>query len=213
MTDRSRTLFLSLIFLLSLSCASGCTSVRTSDTHNTTAAIQSYNAWIAQQQDFDRNVGGSITQIGDHITTYNREIARDQTDYALLRSDIAKDRGVLDQWGSGLDNLTAATDGFEKITAKLTYGNTSAAKTKATLGLITQYMRIYTTDMGNARQHLIDYENNEEKYVGTDNPDYWNDQYRQDALQAKDQASAALSDADLALGNVTTQAKNLENLQ
>jgi hypothetical protein len=213
MTDRSRTLFLSLIFLLSLSCAAGCTSVRTSDTHNTTAAIQSYDAWIAQQQDFDRNVQGSIAQIGDHINTYNREIARDQPDYPLLRSDIATDRGLLDQWGSGLDNLTAATDRFEKITAKFTYENASAAKTKATLAMITQYMRIYTTDMGNARQHLIDYVNNEETYVGINNPDYANDQYLQDAIQAKDQASAALSDADLASRNITVQAKNLENLQ
>ncbi len=213
MTGRSRTLFLILFFLLCLSCAAGCTSVRISDTHNTTAAVQSYNTWAAQQQGFNRDIHGSIAQIGDHISTYNREIAGDQPDYALLRADIAKDHELLDQWGSGLDSLTAATDRFEESTTKLTYGNASAAKTKATLGMITQYMKIYTTDMGNARQHLIEYVNNEEMYVGSDDPDYWNDQYLQNAMQAKDQAYAALADADVASGNITSQAKNLENLQ
>ncbi len=145
--------------------------------------------------------------------SYNREIARDQPDLTLLRANDAEDRQVLDRWGTGLDNLTAATDRFEQSSAKLTYENTSAAKTKATLAQMTQYMRIYTTDMGNARQHLIDYVNNAETYIGTDDPDYWNDQYRQNAMQAKDQASAALADADVALGNITAQAKNLESLQ
>jgi len=212
MTGRSRTLFLSLLFLLCLSCAAGCTSVRTSDTHNVTAAVLNYNTWAAQQQGFNRNVQGSIAEIGDHITTYNREIASDQPDFALLRADISKDRGLLDQWGSGIDSLTAATARFESTT-KLTYGDASAVKTKATLGMITQYMKVYTTDMGNARQHLIEYVNNEETYIGTDDPDYWNDQYRQDAMQAKDQALAALADADVASGNITAQSKNLENLQ
>jgi hypothetical protein len=213
MTGRSRILFLSLLVLLCLSCAAGCTSVRTSDTHNTTGAVLSYNNWASQQQSFNRNVQGSIAEIGDHISTYNREIASDQPDFALLRSDIATDRELLDQWGSGLDSLTAATARFEESTTKFTYGNASAVKTKATLGMITQYMKIYTTDMGNARQHLIEYVNDEEIYIGTDDPDYWNDQYRQDAMKAKDQAFAALADADVASGNVTAQAKNLENLQ
>jgi hypothetical protein len=79
--------------------------------------------------------------------------------------------------------------------------------------MMTQYMKIYAVDMGNARQHLIEYVDNAGTYIQPDDPDYWNDNYRQRAMQAKDQALPALSYGDSALGNLTAQAQKLEQLQ
>jgi hypothetical protein len=187
--------------------------VRTADTHNTTAAIQSYNTWIAQQRNFDLEVQGTIGQIGNDIKTYNTEIARDQPNVALLRENLAKDHQLLEQLGSGIDNLTAATSRFEQITATLQYDKASATSTIETLDMISQYMKIYTLDMGNAHQHLIEYVNNAEAYIRTDDPNYWNDKYRQDAMLAKDQGSKAFAESNLALENITIKAQQLEKLQ
>jgi uncharacterized protein YceK len=202
-----------LVFLLSLTCTAGCFSVRTADTHNTTIAIQQYNTWVSGQNVFDRNVRSTVAQIGDHVTTYNTEIAKDQPDYSLLRANLVTDRQLLDQWGTGIDNLSAATDRFDKSTATLTYDNASKVRVKESLGMMTQYMKIYALDMGNARQHLIEYVDNAETYIRPDDPDYWNDNYRQHAMQAKDQALPALADGDSVLGNLTAQAQKLEQLQ
>jgi len=68
-------------------------------------------------------------------------------------------------------------------------------------------------NLGNSRQYLIDYVNNAEAYINQDDPDSWNDNYRQMALQAKEQASASLTDGDAALKNITEQAGQLEKLQ
>ena len=202
-----------LVFLLSLTCTAGCFSVRTADTHNTTVALQQYNSWVSGQNVFDRNVRSTITQIGNHVSTYNTEIAKDQPDYSLLRANLATDRQLLDQWGTGIDNLSAATDRFDQNTAALTYDNASKERVQESLGMMTQYMKIYAVDMGNARQHLIEYVNNAETYIQPDDPDYWNDNYRQQAMQAKDQALPALADGDMVLGNLTAQAQKLEQLQ
>ena len=202
-----------LVFLLSLTCTAGCFSVRTADTHNTTIAVQQYNTWVSGQNVFDRNARSTIAQIGDHINTYNTEIAKDQPDYSLLSTNLATDRQLLDQWGTGIDNLSAATDRFDQSTATLTYDNASKARVKESLGMMTQYMKIYAVDMGNARQHLIEYVDNAGTYIQPDDPDYWNDNYRQRAMQAKDQALPALSYGDSALGNLTAQAQKLEQLQ
>jgi hypothetical protein len=202
-----------LVFLLSLSCTAGCFSVRTADTHNTTIAIQQYNTWVSGQKVLDRNVRSTITQIGGHIITYNTEIAKDQPDLALLHANLATDRQLLDQWGAGIDTLSAATDRFDQGTATLTYDNASKARVRESLGMMTQYMKIYAVDMGNARQHLIEYVDNAETYIRPDDPDYWNDNYRQRAMQAKDQATPSLAEADAVLGNLTAQAQKLEQLQ
>jgi hypothetical protein len=202
-----------LVFLISLSCTAGCISVRTADTHNTTIAVQNYNTWVSGQNVFDRNARNSIAQIGDHIITYNTEIAHDHPDLALLRANLATDRHLLDQWGAEGDNLSAATDRFDQGTARLTYDNASTIRVRESLGLMTRYMKIYAVDMGNARQHLIEYVNNAETYIRPDDPDYWNDNYRQRAMQAKDQTSPAITDADAVLGNLTAQAQTLEHLQ
>jgi len=213
MARRMRLVAVILVFLFSLSCTAGCFSVRTADTHNTTIAIQEYNTWVSDQKVFDRNVRGTIAQIGDHITTYNTEIAKDRPDYALLRANLATDRQLLDQWDTGIDNLSASTDTFDQSTSKLMYDNASKARVRDDLGLMTQYMKIYAVYMGNARAHLVEYVENAGIYVQPDDPDYWNDNYRQRAMQAKDQALPAIADADSALGNLTAQAQKLEQLQ
>jgi len=202
-----------LLFLVSFTCATGCASVRTADTHNTTVAVKEYNAWVVKHQVFDRDVRDIIAQMGIHIQTYNSEIEKEQPDFIFLRSNLANDRQLLDRWGRDLDDLNAATEQFSKNTSYLQYDNSSVIRTHQTLDLMTQYMNIYAVNMGNARQHLIEYVNNAESYTSTDTPDYWNDNYRQAAMNAKDQATAALADGDTALGNITEQARQLENMQ
>jgi hypothetical protein len=78
---------------------------------------------------------------------------------------------------------------------------------------MTRYMRISIVDRGNARQHLIDYVNNAKAYITPDDPDYWNDNLRQNALTAKGQAVVSLSEGDAVLKNITQQAAVLEKLQ
>jgi len=213
MLSRIRIVSNVLVLLVFLTCLAGCVSVRTADTHNTTIAVRDYNTWASGQSVFDRNARGTIAQIGNHIITYNTEIAKDHPDYSLLRANLAADRQLLDQWGTGIDNLSAATDTFDQSTSKLVYENASKVKVRDDLALMIQYMKIYAVDMGNARQHLIEYEDNAETYIRPDDPDYWNDIYRQHAMQAKDQALPAIADADAALANLSVQARNLEQLQ
>lgn len=191
----------------------GCISLRTADTHDTTTAIQSYNTWVSVQQVFDRDTRNATRQIGEHISTYNGEIAKNDPEYSLLQQNLASDRQLLDQWGTGLDNLSAATEKFEADTVTLAYDNASKVKVMNELAMIDQYMKIYETHMGNARQHLIEYVNDAKAYTGPEDPDYWNEKYRQAAMQAKDQAQESIAEADLALGNLTLHARNLEQLQ
>jgi len=202
-----------LIFLFFLTCAAGCTSVRTADTHNISVAVQNYNSWVSGQKEFDRMTRDTFTLMSDHVSTYNTEIAKDHPDYPLLRENLAQDQQLLDQWGTRLDALTAATDSFDQDTAALTYDNATVTQTRNTLGLMTQYMKIYSVDMGNARQYLIDYVNNADAYIGPDDPDYWNDNYRQKALRAKEQAVSTLAESDGVLKNITEKARDLQNLQ
>lgn len=213
MNRRLGMFFILGIFLLLLSCAAGCTSVRTADTHNVTVSVRNYNTWVSGQEEFDRDVTSIIALTGDHVNTFNEEIAKNQPDVVLLRANLAKDRQLLDRWGSGLDNLTAATDRFQDETTSLTFDDTPLDKVRKTLGVMTQYMKIYTISRGNARQHLIEYINNAEVYIGTDDPDYWNDKYRQEALQAKERAILAIAEGDAALGNLSGESKKLEELQ
>jgi carboxypeptidase C (cathepsin A) len=204
---------ITLIFLFFLSCTAGCTSVRIGDTHNVSVAVQSYNSWVSDQKALDSDVRKTISQVGEHVNTYNSEIAKDSPDIALLRENLAQDRQLLSQWGTRLDTLNAATDRFEQETADITYDDSSVVRVHATLDMMTQYMKIYSVNMGNARQYLIEYVNNAEAYISPEDPDYWNDNYRQTALQVKQQASASLADWDAALGNITSQALELEKMQ
>ena len=212
MTYRYTTTIILFLFVCAGS-ISGCVSLRLADTHNTTVAVQHYNTWVSSQKVFDQEARGTIAQMGDHIDTYNREIAKDQPDFALLRANLVTDRQLLDQWGTGLDNLSAETDRFDQSTVTLTYDNASHVRVRESLSMITQYMKIYAVDMGNARQHLIEYVDNAGTYIRPDDPNYWNDDYRQRAMLAKDQALPALAEGDAALGNLTEQAQKLEELQ
>jgi hypothetical protein len=205
--------FILLVILLTLACFSGCASLKTGDTHNTTVAVQSYNAWVSTQKAFDHELRSSITTIGNHVDTYNAEITKDDPDKTLLLANLAQDRQVLDTWGSDLDKLTAATDRFEQDTTKLSYDKVAEGRTQENLVITTQYMKIYLVDMGNAHEHLIEYVNNAEAYLSPDDLDYWNDKYRQNAMISKEQALVSLEDGDGALANLTLQAKQLEKFQ
>jgi len=213
MIQRTRASCFLLFLILGVILSSGCTSVRTSDTHNTTIAVQSYNAWAEKQRAADQTIHRTAALIGSHVTTYNAEIAKDQPDLPLLRENLALDQQGLDQWGSEVSSLSAASDQFEKETTALTYDNASAVKIRQTLSLLTQYMRISVVDRENARQHLIEYVNKANAYLSPDDPEYWNDRLRLDAMDAKEQALGSLTDGNAALDNVTKLAAQLEQLQ
>jgi hypothetical protein len=211
MIHRSRIIILILILIGLFFFISGCTMPRTGDTHNITTALQSYNTWTAEQKQFDRQVHLTIAQIGDHLNAYNVGIAQDQPDITTLRGNVAADRQILDQWGTDLAILTAATDQFSTDTAALDYGN--SPQTKQTIDQLTQYMKIYTIDMGNAQQHLIDYTTNADMYMSPDDPAYWNDVYLNQAMTAKSQAMQSIADADNAIAGINSNAQQLQELQ
>jgi hypothetical protein len=204
------TLFAMVVVVL-FSLFSGCISIRTADTHNTTVTIQEYNSWVTEQKQFDRQLRSDLQRISADTTTYNTEIARDVPDLALIRQNVAEERRLIDSWGTELVRLNFATDSFEKNTSVLTYENNPKAKQE--IALMIQYMRIYTVSTGNAQQHLIDYTNNTGLYVGTDDPGYWNDAYLQSAMNARQLAASSFSDGDAALENMTAQAQLLQQSQ
>jgi hypothetical protein len=201
-----------LLFLMGFSLVfAGCITPRIADTHNTTVALQSFNVWSDQQKKFDQQVRLTIGQIGNHLNAYNAGIAQDQPDLGNLRGNVAADRLLLDQWGTQLTVLNAATAQFSATTSGLTYGNSPT--TNGTIQLLTQYMKIYTIDMGNAQQHLIDYTNNAGTYIGPDDPAYWDDVYLARAMDAKMLANQSIADADHALSEINANAQRLQQLQ
>jgi hypothetical protein len=202
---------LAMIILISFCVLSGCTSIRTADTHNTTIAVKEYNSWIIEQKQFDRQVRSDLQRISADTTTYNMQIASNTTDLSLIRQNVADEKQLLDAWGNELVKLNFAADSFEKNTSALTYGNNPKANQE--IAFMVQYMRIYTVSMGNAQQHLIDYTNNAGLYVAPDDPDYWNDAYLQSAMNARQLATSSLSDGDGALVNMTAQGQLLQQSQ
>jgi septal ring factor EnvC (AmiA/AmiB activator) len=200
-----------LVIVAGLFVFSGVISIRTADTHNTTVAIQEYNTWVTEQKQFDHEVRSDLQRISTDTTMYNTEIAGNATDLATLRQNVADEQQLVNAWEGELTRLNFATDGFEKNTSALTYGNNP--KTQQEVALMVQYMRIYTVSMGNAQQHLIDYTNNAGLYVSTDDPDYWNAAYLQSAMSARQLAVSSLSDGDAALENITAQAQLLQQSQ
>ena len=190
---------------------SGCMSVRTSDTHNTTMALQEYNGWAAEQKQFDREIQSDLQRISADTANYNTEIVRENPDLTLIRKNTGGEKQLVNAWASELARLNFATDTFEKNTSGLTYGNNQ--QTQQQLALMVQYMRIYAISIGNAQQHLIDYTNNEGMYFGSDDPDYWNDADLQSALNARQLAASSLSEGDAALRNLTSQAQILQQSQ
>ncbi|MGB7787307.1 hypothetical protein [Methanoregula sp.] len=212
MFPRGPVISLLALIVVAVFCVfSGCTSIRTADTHNTTVAIQEYNAWVTEQKQFDREVRSDLQRISADTTTYNTEIARDTPDLALIRQNVGEEQQLLNSWENGLTQLNFATDNFETNTSALTYENNPKAHQQ--IALMVQYMKIYTVSMGNAQQHLLDYTNNAGQYVSPDDPDYWNDAYLQSAMNARQLAASSLSDGDAALGNITAQAELLQQSQ
>jgi len=214
MTGISRALVLVFAFLLFLTCTAGCTFPRVQDTHNTTAVIKSYNAWASSQGNFSHETEGTVSVIGRHIQEYNAEIVKERPDYSLLHANLVQDRQLIDTWRTRLNSLSAATGQFEQETSTLVFDNASAGHTTGrTLAQLTQHMKIYTVNMGNAQQHLIEYVENAEAYIGPGDPDYWDETYRQNAMLAKDDALKALTDSDTELEAIHAQALQLESYQ
>jgi hypothetical protein len=190
---------------------SGCTSVRLADTHNTTVAVQSYNAWADSQKTYAGNIRSSIDTIGQHIAGYNHELAQGQPDVKVLRAGIASDKQLLRDWETQETSLDAATAKFDSETSALNFSATPDAK--QAVGVLSQDMKIYSVSMKNAEQHLVDYTNSMNAYLAPDDPDYWNDDLRVAAMAANEEAVKSIADGDQALTAVTSAGKKLEGYQ
>jgi ABC-type transporter Mla subunit MlaD len=181
------------------------------DTHNTTLVLQDYNTWADQQRTYDVQVHSALTQIGNNVDTYNHEIARDQPDIGLLQENVEADRQTLDAWGTSSTALGSATDTFTTDTASLDFG--SDTESSYLSSLLAQDMKIYSIDMGNARQHFIDYNRDLGQYLTPDDPDYWDDSLRMAAMDAKARALSSVEDGNAALSNITATAQTLQQRQ
>jgi septal ring factor EnvC (AmiA/AmiB activator) len=190
---------------------SGCTAVRLADTHNTTAALKSYNTWVDAQKTYDRQVRTSLDAISQSINDYNRELAKGNPDIRVLRANIASDRQILQEWETQSSKLDAATAQFASETSTL---NLSASpESKQTVDLLSQDMKIYSITMKNAEQHLVDYTNSMNTYLTPEDPDYWNDDLRVAAMAANSEAIKTIADGDQALAAVSSAGKKLEGSQ
>jgi len=188
----------------------GCTSIRLSDTHNTTVALQNYNTWGNTQKTYAAQAKAAIAQIGGHISEYNSNIATGSPDPATLRANVAADSQVLQQWSNSEASLDSATDAFDSATSPLDYHSDA---TKQAVGLLAQDMRIYAVDMKNTQQHLVEYTNYMNAYLAPDDPNYWNDANRVSAMNANADAIKSMADADQDLAAVVSAAKKLESSQ
>jgi len=199
-------LFLAGFFLIAIS---GCTSLPFTDTQNTTVALQDYNAWAIRQKNFDQQVRATTLRIGNHINDYNAAIVSDAPDLPGLRSSLAADRQLLDQWEDRISALNTAAARLESNSTRLTYSPAA----RELVSNLSQNMKVYAIDMENARQHLIDYTNFAGTYLGPDDPAYWNDGYRTSATNAREQAAQSLADADTALSVINDLAGRLQRMQ
>ncbi len=204
-----------IVFLLlvpgCLLLVAGCTAPRLGDTHNTTILIGDYNAWAAQQKTYNDQVRTALSGMEDHLGAYNRELAKGSPDTGLLKENIAADRQLLDQWSSANTGLDSATSAFAANATALDLSGDPAAAHLRDLAL--QEMKIYSVDMANAQQHLVDYNRDLGKYLADDDPDYWNDALRTAAMNAKSEALASASDGDAALSNLTRAMHTLQDRQ
>ena len=207
-----RYLQIGALFLLVLALfLSGCTSVGLADTHDITLAVKSYNTWVEAQKTYDRQVRTSLDQIGQHITVYNKELAKSQPDITVLRADIASDQQTLRDWEAQSSALDAATDRFTAETSALNFSASPDAGQE--VDVVTQDMKIYSITMDNAEQHLVDYTNAMNVYLTPDDPDYWNDAFRATAVDANSKAAKTIADGDDALAALSSAAEKLEAYQ
>jgi hypothetical protein len=211
MTSRVTLIVLLLLLPGCLLFATGCTAPRLGDTHNTTLLIGEYNTWAAQQKTYSEQVRTALSQMGGHLEDYNREAVKNSPDTGLLQEDIAADRQLLDQWNAAASGLDSATDAFDRNTDTLDFAGDPATRHLRDLAL--QEMKIYSIDMANARQHLVDYNRDLGKYFDGNDPDYWNDGLRTAAMNAKAEALASAADGDVALANLTRTMQSLQDRQ
>ncbi|ABS56934.1 hypothetical protein Mboo_2420 [Methanoregula boonei 6A8] len=211
MMERSRVFFILLLLAGCMLSAAGCTSPRTSDTHNTTIVIQDYNQWAEAQGTYAGQVKISLTRMEATIDAYNHDASSGSSDPGTLQSDVASDGQTIAQWGVAGTALSTATDSFSSDTSSLMFG--SDQETPWLAGLLAQEMKIYDISMTNAQQHFVDYNRYMGSYLSVDAPDYRDDSLRTAAMDAKTRALASLSDADIALSNITATAKQLQQRQ
>jgi len=211
MMERSRVFFILILLAVCTLFAAGCTAPRTSDTHNTTIAIQDYNQWAEAQGAYAGQVTTSLAQLGTTIDAYNHDMATGSSDPTVLQGDVAADGQALGQWGAANTALGAATDTFSSDTSSLMFG--SDQETPWLAGLLVQDMKIYGISMANAQQHFVDYNRDMSSYLSVDDPDYRDDSLRTAAMDAKAQGLASLSQGDEALSNITATAQLLQQRQ
>jgi len=211
MMDRSRAFFCLALLTVCVLLAAGCTTPRTGDTHNTTLVIQDYNQWADQQNACSAQAKTCLVQLESTLGAYNTDMAGDSADPTILRGDIAADRQAIGQWGAASQALGSATDTFSSNTVALSFG--TDRETFRLTGLLAQEMKIYTIQMGNAQQHLVDYNQDMSQYLSVDDPDYRDDSLRTAAMDAKAQAISSLDEGDLTLSNITATAQLLQQRQ
>lgn len=211
MMERSRVIFLLLLLAGGMLFVAGCTTPRVSDTHNTTAVIQSYNTWADQQVIYSTQVRSTMVQVGNTLNVYNLDTASGSSDPGTLQGDVAADGQAINQWGTASTTLGSATDAFSTKTASFSFGNDT--ETPWLTGLLLQDMKIYSIDMSNAQQHFVDYNRDLSGYLSENDPDYRDDSLRMAAMDAKAKALSSLADGDNALSNITATAKILQNRQ
>ncbi len=100
MMERSRVIFLLLLLAGGMLFVAGCTTPRVSDTHNTTAVIQSYNTWADQQVIYSTQVRSTMVQVGNTLNVYNLDTASGSSDPGTLQGDVAADGQAINQWGT-----------------------------------------------------------------------------------------------------------------
>ena len=211
MTDRFCAYFCLALLTVCILLATGCTTPRMGDTHNTTIVIQDYNTWADQQNACSAQVRTCLAQLESTLSAYNAETAAGPADHDVLQGDVAADQQAIGKWGAADQALGSATDTFSSDTAALSFGNDREASRLT--GLLTQEMKIYTILMGNAQQHLVDYNQDIHQYLSVEDPDYRDDSLRTAAIDAKAQAISSLDQGDLTLSNITATAQLLQQRQ
>ena len=215
MISRKRLAILIVLVIIVLGCGlavfSGVLPVRLADTHNVTVALGEYNSWAGMQKTLDRQVRFTLEETGSHTGTFNLEMAQEQPDMNLIRQNVAMERQLLTQWEDEITTLDLATTKFSRATSGLDYP--ASPDTGEVVLLMAQNMRIYTIHMKNAQQHLTDYVNQFDAYIRDNDPDYWDDEYRQAALDAKQKAADEITSGDEALAAIMSGAAKLQQAQ
>jgi hypothetical protein len=202
---------LAIAVIICVTLVSGVIPVRFADTHNATLVVNEYNTWVQQQKPVDSQVRFSLEQMGEHIGMFNAEIIKENPDANLLRENVATDRQLIAKWGTDVGQLDSQTTIFSETADSLDLS--ASPDGKETASLMKQDMKIYVVHMKNAQQHLVDYVNRCDAYLADANPDYWNDEYREAAMDAKSKAAGEIAQGDEALAALSSAAQKLAGSQ